>query len=106
MKIRKPIVTLAAAGLLFSAGIGLTSCSNDITEEQLLELNTIKKEQRSLNRQLETKKGELAEIERELKAQTDKLDDCSERQRFVREKLEKWPDVWPDWSPEDEKKSK
>lgn len=104
MKFKKAVTVLSASAIIFAGGIGLTSCSNDITAEQLAEISSLRKEKRSLSQKIETKNGELSEIERETKAQQSKLDDCNERQRFVKEKLAQWPNVWPDWKQEEEKK--
>lgn len=103
MKFKKAVTVLSASAIIFAGGIGLTSCSNDITAEQLAEISSLRKEKRSLSQKVETKQGELSEIEREINAQQSKLDDCNERQRFVKEKLAQWPNMWPDWKPEAEK---
>ncbi len=103
MKLKKALSVLSVGVILFAGGLSLTSCSNAITEEQLAEISDLRRDQRSLTQKIETRQGELNEIERELKAQQSKLDDCEKRQKFVKEKLAQWPNVWPDWSPEKEK---
>ena len=47
-----------------------------------------------------TKKSDLAEVEKEINSLKPLVDDCNSRQKFVQEKLANWPNVWPDWTPE------
>lgn len=86
-----PVIIL---GLVFS------SCSNKITEEQLMQLRELKKQERSLSESINKKKDNKMKLERELNSRRAELRDCQEKTRFVKEKLAKWPDVWPDWKPE------
>lgn len=80
-----------AFGLIFS------SCSNKITQEQLMQLRELRKQERSLSELIDKKKAEKSKLERELNAQKSVLKDCESRTQFVKDKLAKWPDVWPDW---------
>lgn len=90
MGIAIPSIVLS---LLFS------SCSNKITEEQLMQLRELRKQERSLNESISKKKDEKGKLERELNARKAELRDCQEKTQFVNDKLAKWPDVWPDWKP-------
>lgn len=91
MGITVPILIL---GLVFS------SCSNKITEEQLMQLRELRKQERSLNEAINKKKDNKMKLERELNSRRAELRDCQEKTQFVKDKLAKWPDVWPDWKPE------
>lgn len=104
MRFKKMSSLLVAGAIVFSTGISLTSCSNKIEEEQLLQIKELRKQERSLTKKLNTKKMDLSEINKELKSRQAVLDDCTKRQNFVKSKLDKWPNSWPDWSPEAEKK--
>ncbi|MGB9770670.1 MAG: hypothetical protein ACPLX7_01665 [Candidatus Kapaibacteriota bacterium] len=75
----------------------LSSCSNKITQEQLMQLRELRKQQSALTESINKKKDEKAKLERELNARKSELKDCEERTQFVKDKLAKWPDVWPDW---------
>lgn len=80
-------------------GLFLSSCSNKITEEQLMQLRELRKQERALNESLSKKKDEKARLERELNARKAELKDCEDKTQFVKNKLAQWPDVWPDWKP-------
>lgn len=81
--------------------IALASCG--ITEEQLAELQRLRRAEAELkdkiantNAEAKKLKDELADIERQVK-------DCNTKTEFVKEKLDKWgsADLWPDgWTPE------
>ncbi|ROL56442.1 hypothetical protein D9V84_08415 [Bacteroidetes/Chlorobi group bacterium Naka2016] len=75
----------------------ISSCSSKITQEQLMQLRELRKQQSSLTESINKKKDEKAKLERELNARKAELKDCEERTQFVKDKLAKWPDVWPDW---------
>lgn len=87
------LVTIVAFGLLFS------SCSNKITEEQLMQLRELRKQERSLNETISKRKDEKMKLERELNSRKAELKECQDKTNFVKDKLANWPDVWPDWKP-------
>jgi len=78
-------------------GVLIAGCSNKITQEQLMQLRELRKQERSLSELLEKKRAEKSKLERELNARKAELRDCEEKTQFVKDKLAKWPDVWPDW---------
>jgi septal ring factor EnvC (AmiA/AmiB activator) len=88
-------VVLGVAFLL--SGLIFSSCSNKITEEQLMQLRELRKQQSSLTESINKKKDEKSRLERELNARKAELKDCQEKTQFVKDKLAKWPDIWPDW---------
>ena len=100
MKIKKLSSVLAAFVLFVIAGLAISSCSNKITEEQLLQIKELRKSERALDDKITNQKAELSEIEKELAARKSVLNDCNKRQEFVKNKLNSWPNIWPDWSPE------
>jgi len=89
------IVVLGVAFLL--SGLIFSSCSSKITEEQLMQLRELRKQQSSLTESINKKKDEKSRLERELNARKAELKDCEEKTQFVKDKLAKWPDIWPDW---------
>jgi len=100
MKNKKLSSVLAAFVLFVIAGLAISSCSNKITEEQLLQIKELRKAERALDDKISTQKTELSEIEKELAARKSVLNDCTKRQDYVKSKLQSWPNIWPDWSPE------
>ncbi len=82
---------------IFALFLLTNGCSNKITQEQLMQLRELRKEQSSLTEQINKRKDEKTKLERELTARKAELKDCEERTQFVKDKLAKWPDVWPDW---------
>ncbi len=100
MKNKKLSSVLAAFVLFVIAGLAISSCSNKITEEQLIQIKELRKQERILDDKINNQKAELSEIEKEYAARKSVLDDCNKRQDFVKNKLRSWPNIWPDWSPE------
>jgi hypothetical protein len=56
-----------------------------------------------LNQEIANTKSEYAKLEKELKARQAELEKCKEDKNFVQGKFQAWPNVWPDWSPEQPK---
>jgi len=83
-------IAIVAASLLFS------SCSNKITEEQLLQLKDLRLKERSLNESIQKKRDEKSRLEKELSARKGELKDCNDKKAFVTGKLQNWPNVWPE----------
>jgi len=100
MKIKKLSSVLAALVIFVIAGLSISSCSNKITDEQLAQIKELRKTDRALDDKITTQNSELSEIGKELAARKSVLDDCNKRQNFVKTKLQSWPNIWPDWSPE------
>lgn len=100
MKIKKLSSVLVAFVLFVIAGLAISSCSNKITEEQLMQIKELRKSERALDDKIASQKTELSEIEKELAARKAVLNDCNKRQEYVKNKLNSWPNIWPDWSPE------
>ena len=69
----------------------LYNCTSMVTEEQLAQLDELRKAEKSLTNEIAEKKSEKAGLQKELK---------SRQAEFVKGKLSQWPNVWPDWSPE------
>lgn len=77
----------------------ISACSNKATEEQLQQLRDLRKQEKNLQEMIQSKQNEKASLERELNARKSELNNCEKNAEFVKQKLEKWPDVWPDWQP-------
>jgi septal ring factor EnvC (AmiA/AmiB activator) len=84
----------------FIAGsIFISSCSNKITEEQLVQLKDLRHQEKNLTESLMKKKAENSALEKEIKARKSELNDCSKTSDFIKQKLAQWPNVWPDYNP-------
>jgi septal ring factor EnvC (AmiA/AmiB activator) len=84
---------------MLAAAFVLGSCTSMITEEQLKKLEQLKQKESELNSQIKKRKTEISDLEKDLNEQKAKLQKCQKESEFVNEKLAKWPDCWPDWSP-------
>ena len=81
---------IVAASLLFS------SCSNKITEEQLLQLKDLRMKERSLNESIQKKRDEKSRLEKELSTRMSELKDCNDKKAYITGKLQNWPNIWPE----------
>ena len=81
---------VVAAGMLFS------SCSNKITEEQLKQLQDLRMKERGLNESIQKKKDEKSRLMREMDSRKAELKDCTDKTNFVQQKLQQWPNIWPE----------
>lgn len=84
-----------------TAGISLmlTACPSKITEEQLAQLQELRRKERSLIDDIGKRNTELKKLETELNSRKAELKKCEEEKAFVKGKLAEWPNVWPDYSP-------
>lgn len=94
----KSLTTLGVGTLLVSI-VAMTSCTSMITEEQLAQLQDLRKKERQLNADISTKNSEISKIESELNSRKRELTDCNKDKDFIQQKLSQWPNVWPDYTP-------
>lgn len=88
---------LAAAAL--GAALVLQSCTCTIKEEQQAMINSLRADEAQLNASIATAEGDLAKISKELRGRQKEVQDCSQKKAFVQDKMNAWPNVWPDWNP-------
>jgi hypothetical protein len=84
------------------ATLGLSSCSNKASEEQMKSLRDLDTRRDGLKMDLERAKGNLSDVQGKLSAQDRDLTDCQQQTAAVRQGLAQWPNVWPDaaeWNP-------
>ncbi|MEI8134005.1 MAG: hypothetical protein WCH46_02865 [bacterium] len=82
--------------------LGLSSCSNKATEEQMKKITELDRTRDGLRIDLERAKGSLSDVQGKLAAQDRDLNDCNKLTAQVREGLSMWPNIWPDaaeWNP-------
>ena len=88
---------LFAAG--FSAAVLLTSCTCTIKEEQQAMINQLRTEEKQLNSDIAKADGDKGRITSELNNRQAEVRRCNERRAFVQDKMNKWPNIWPDYDP-------
>lgn len=89
-------------GLALVASLGLSSCSNKATEEQMKSLRELDGNRDRLQRELDDANRRLSDAQGKLAAQDRELQDCQKDTQAVREGLALWPNIWPDaneWNP-------
>ena len=84
------------------AMLGLSSCSNKATEEQMKKITDLDRQRDGLKSDLDRAKGNLSDVQGKLAAQDRDLADCRQQTNAVNAGLAQWPHVWPDeadWNP-------
>ncbi len=77
----------------------LSSCSNKITEEQLAQLQELRRQERSLQDGISNKQTELNKIRQEINMRKADLTNCQNELNTIKTRLSQWPDIWPDYKP-------
>ncbi len=97
----KSLITKAGIGsAIVASSFLLFNCSNKITEEQLQQLDELRKQEKSLRAEISSVQDEKSSLQREIDARKKELEKCQKDTEIVKQRLSEWPDVWPDWSPE------
>lgn len=91
--------TGVVAAAAFGAALVLTSCTCHIKEEQQAMINQLRTEERQLNDDIAKAEKDKTRIGSELAARQGEVRKCNERKAFVQDKMNKWPNIWPDWDP-------
>lgn len=84
-------VTMAIA----AASFGFSGCASKITEEQLATLRDLRGKERSLNESIQMKRDEISRLQRELETRKGELKECNDRKAYLEAKLQTWPNCWP-----------
>ena len=95
---------IIASSLLIAGSLLITDCTSKITQEQLQQLQELKRKESSISDQISQYSSEIGKLREELKQLQAKAKECEENKAFVEDKLKSWPDVWPDWTPNQENK--
>ena len=91
-------VLLGAVGALLAGTVFLGGCTPKITQEQLQRLRELRAQERQLLQDIQRKEADKSRIQGEISSRKGELGRCQENERFVREKLAAWPNVWPDYT--------
>lgn len=104
MNLKSISKAVVVSSLIFGSSLFLTDCTSKITQEQLQELQELKRRESGINDKIADINAELSKLRAELKSINGDLNKCNEDKEFVEDKLKNWPDVWPDWSPTQDNK--
>lgn len=94
--------SILAGSLILSSSLLLTDCTPKITEEQKAQLQELRREETSLKNQISDVNAEVVKLQKELRARNAELKKCNDDKSFVEGKLKEWPNVWPDYNPNEE----
>jgi len=98
---RKPwnLATVVLSGLAVIILCSATGCTPKINEEQLAKLRQLKEQSAKLEADIKKKESERASIERQLAARQNEVKQSEQKKEFIQQKLQTWPNSWPDWTP-------
>lgn len=99
MKWKERIIRIGALALVPVAIITLSSCTSKITEEQMMQLQELRKQERSLQDAMTNKKGELNRLKDEINMRKSELRNCEGERDLIKQRLSQWPNIWPDYQP-------
>lgn len=85
------------------AGFIASSCTSMVTEEQLIMLRDLRTRQTNLQSELERVKSDTRALESELARAKSASDECDRKRKNLEAKLQDWPNVWPDYNPNESK---
>ena len=77
------------AALLFSGGMMLSGCSSSPNEEQMKQLNDLKDEVASLQKDVSAKQEQKSALDKEIADKNAKLKKCNDDQQVVKQRLAK-----------------
>ena len=101
MSLKKFISGVSFASAIVATSFILGGCTPKITQEQLQQLQQLRAQERNLSDMLDKKKVEKSKLERELQDRQGELKKCNDDKDFIQKKLAEWPNVWPDYKPEE-----
>ncbi len=85
----KSLLSTSVAVLLVAGTIGLTGCGG-VSEEQLAQLDALRSEVSSLEKEVNSLKSEKTKLERELAEKQSKLEQCANDKAATKKNLEKF----------------
>ncbi len=81
--------TFLIVGMLISS-FSLTGCTSRASEEEMKQLNDLKAEVVSLNKEIGQKERDKAALEREVAEKDAKLQQCAKDKELVQTRLQNW----------------
>jgi hypothetical protein len=89
MHTRTRTVTAFALALLFTGSIALVGCSSSPNEAEMKQLNDLKAEVASLQKDASAKEQQKASLEQQVAEKNAKLKKCNDDQQVVKQRLGK-----------------
>jgi septal ring factor EnvC (AmiA/AmiB activator) len=83
----KKFVKFTLAVSILAGSLMLASCSSAPSEEEMMQLNTLKQQVADLEKQIAEKKSEKATIEKQIAEKNGKLQQCQSDQEAVKKGL-------------------
>jgi chromosome segregation ATPase len=77
----------------------MTSCTSKISEEQMKQLQDLRRQEASLQEQIGRTRSDNTRLESEVRSRRAEVDLCNQEKQFVQSKLAQWPNIWPDYTP-------
>lgn len=99
MKLKQSLMKVGLLVILPFGLMTLSSCASKITEEQLAQLQELRRQERSIQDGISNTQNELNRIRDEINARKSMLNNCQNELNTVRTRLSQWPDIWPDYTP-------
>jgi septal ring factor EnvC (AmiA/AmiB activator) len=87
---------LFVAGTTAFLALGLQSCSNKATEEQMKMLSDLDRQRDGLRSELQRAQDDTRDVKSKLAAQDRDLSDCNSDTQAAKDGLSRWPNVWND----------
>jgi len=100
MKIKKIGSLISMSIIIVGAGLVLSSCTCKIKEDQLSKLAELRRQERSLTSEISDVQNAKAKVDRELQTRKSEYNDCDGKRTIVKQRLSVWPNIWPDYTPE------
>jgi len=91
MKLGSSIKSIVAVASFAIVTMGFVGCGGGVSEEQLAQLEALKKEVTSLEKEANSLKDERSAIEKELAEKNKKLEECAKLKQETKANLEKLP---------------
>jgi outer membrane murein-binding lipoprotein Lpp len=82
-----------------AAAVVLSSCTCKIKEDQLASIKQLRAEEKQLTADIEMADKNATKLKGELGSRQGETRRCIEQKSFVEQKLQNFPNVWPDWDP-------
>jgi peptidoglycan hydrolase CwlO-like protein len=99
MKLTKLAAAIGVSAIVLSSSMSFTGCTAMITEEQMARIQELRAKEKQLNAEISSKESEISKIEGEIRSRQAELTDCNKDKDFIMQKLNQWPNVWPDYTP-------
>jgi len=99
MKIKKIGSLISMSIVIVGVGLVLTGCTCKIKDDQHSKLAALRQQERSLQSEIQDAQNTKSRIDRELQTRKSEYNDCDAKREIVKQRLSVWPNIWPDYTP-------